>query len=310
MSKLRVISVTILSLIIMGFAGCNRKPSDKLEPGMLLVAKTIVSFDYPSDTVVIKDEIVLNATATYLLKSDVKANTTGYITSMHIKPADRVWRKQILFTLQTKEARAIGNTINELDSLFRFSGTTSVISPASGYVQMLNHQVGDYVQDGESLATIADESSFGFVMNVPYEYNQLVQIGNKVMVNLSDGRNIEGMIAKIMPAVNPESQTEQVLVQVKNRDIPENLIVNIRLVKQTSWGLCVPKIAVLTNDSQSEFWVMKLINDTTAVKTDISIGIETNSWVQLLSGDITLKDRIVTSGNYGMNDTSYVKIKK
>ena len=310
MNTLRTIAIIGMYMILITFAGCKRKSSETENTVAQPLPKTTVSVSYPSDTVILKDEITLNATATYLLKSDVKANATGYITSMHIKPADRVRRSQTLFTLQTKEARALGNTINELDPSFRFSGVTSVVSPVSGYVQMLNHQVGDYVQDGETLATITDENSFGFLMNVPYEYNQLIRNGNPLKVNLPDGRTLAGSVSKIMPAVDPVSQTEQVLVKVKEVDIPENLIASIQLVKSTTSGLCVPKLAVLTNDSQSDFWVMKLINDTTAIKVDINKGIETESWVQVLSDNITMKDRLVTSGNFGMSDTAYVTIQK
>ena len=212
--------------------------------------------------------------------------------------------------MQTKEAKALGNTINQLDKSFRFSGVTSVISPSSGYVQMLNHQIGDYVQDGEILATIADDNSFGFVMNVPYEYNQLVQLGKILSVQLPDGRNLLGKVSKIMPTVSPTSQTEQVLVKVSDKNIPENLIANIVLVKSNATGLCVPKSAILTDDAQSEFWVMKVINNNTAVKTPITKGLENNQWVEIKSGNITLKDRIITNGNFGLADTAKVKIQK
>jgi multidrug resistance efflux pump len=100
----------------------------------------------------------------FLLKSNVKANTTGYILKMNIKLSDRVNCGQPLFILQTKEARALGNTVNSLDPSFRFSGRTAVLSPASGYVFMLNHLKGDYVQEGEILATVSDAGSFGFIM--------------------------------------------------------------------------------------------------------------------------------------------------
>lgn len=273
--------------------------------------KTPVTITYPADTVSLNDEINLTALATYLLRTDVKANTTGYITGMTIKLADNVRRGQRLFSLETKEARALGNTINNLDSSFRFKGGTTVISPATGYVAMVNHQVGDYVQEGEVLATITDGSSFGFVMNVPYEYNSLIRGNKDLIVHLPDGRNIEGRVAKIMPMLDSVSQTQRVLVKVNERNqIPENLIANIKLIRQKSSGLAVPKSAVLTDDTQSSFWVMKLINDTTAVKTEIQKGVETDKWVQLQSGNLSLTDRIVTSGNYGLGDTALIKIEK
>ncbi len=300
-------TILILLVCLLFLTECNRKITESDTSAS--ISKTTVSIGYASDTVTLNNEISLNATATYLLKSDVKAVTTGYITSIQIKPADHVKRGQVLFSLQTKEAKALGNTVNQLDSSFRFSGTTKVASPTSGYVIMLNRQVGDYIQEGETLATISDENNFGFVMNIPYEYNNLVCIGSAININLPDGKTVNGNVIKIMPSLDPAAQTEQVFIKVKNENFPENLIATVRFVKSSCTGLCVPKTAVLTNDFQSEFWVMKLINDTTAIKTRISKGIETDLWVEVLAGNIKPKDRLIVSGNFGMNDTAFVTIK-
>ncbi|MDR4890641.1 MULTISPECIES: efflux RND transporter periplasmic adaptor subunit [unclassified Chryseobacterium] len=273
--------------------------------------KTEVNVAYPSDTIRLSNTITLNATATYLLKSDAKANSTGYITHMTIRLGDRISRGSVLFGLQTKEARALGNTINKLDKSFRFSGTTTVVSPATGYVVMLNHQIGDYVQDGEILATITDASSFGFVVDVPYEYLQLIKTQNSLSVKLPDGNSLPAKVAKVMPSVDAVSQTVKVLLQIANSStIPENLIGTVTLSKSTAYGLSVPKMAVLSDETQSSFWVMKMINDTTAIKTPVVKGTETDQYIQIKSGNITTKDKVITSGNFGLSDTATVKIKK
>ncbi|MGS0748481.1 efflux RND transporter periplasmic adaptor subunit [Halpernia sp. GG3] len=204
--------------------------------------------------------------------------------------------------MQTKESRALGNTINKLDKSFRFSGVTTVTCPASGYVNSLNHQVGDYVQEGEILAGITDSSSFGFVMNVPYEYHEMLVNNKNLEINLPDGKKIQGHIAKLLPSVDPISQTEKVLVKPNDQvSIPENLIVSINLKhQQNETGLYVPKSAVLTDETQTKFWVMKLKNNNTAVKIDIVKGTENNNFVQIVSGNVTLKDKIIASGNYGL----------
>ncbi|MGE8511731.1 MAG: efflux RND transporter periplasmic adaptor subunit [Chryseobacterium culicis] len=273
--------------------------------------KTEVNVAYPSDTIRLSNTITLNATATYLLKSDAKANSTGYITHMTIRLGDRISRGSVLFGLQTKEARALGNTINKLDKSFRFSGTTTVVSPATGYIVMLNHQIGDYVQDGEILATITDASSFGFVVDVPYEYLQLIKTQNSLSVKLPDGNSLPAKVAKVMPSVDAVSQTVKVLLQIANSStIPENLIGTVTLSKSMAYGLSVPKMAVLSDETQSSFWVMKMINDTTAIKTPVVKGTETDQYIQIKSGNITTKDKVITSGNFGLSDTATVKIKK
>jgi multidrug efflux pump subunit AcrA (membrane-fusion protein) len=290
--------------------GCkNKSPEDnsRLDGGN--IAKTAVSVVYPSDTLQLNDTIDLNARSVFLLKYDVKANTTGYILKMNIKLSDHVNCGQPLFILQTKEALALGNTVNSLDPSFHFSGRTAVLSPSSGYVFMLNHLKGDYVREGEILATVADAGSFGFIMELPYEYDRLVGQGDRLTVRLPDGRNLDGYAARMMPSVDPAAQTRQVFIKVKDaNDIPENLIASVNLLRKSVKGLCVPVKAVLTDDSQSEFWVMKLINDTTAVKVDIRKGIEYKNMIEIKSGNIMPEDRILVSGNYGMADTAYVKV--
>lgn len=299
----------ILTSVIILF-GCKSAPEEQslLEQSP---ARTPVSVGLATDTVNIQQQINLTAIATYLLKSDVKANTTGYITSMNIKSGDAVSRGQVIFRLETKEARALGNTINKLDKSFRFTGTTTVSSPATGYVEIVNHQIGDYVQDGEVLATITDASSFGFVLNLPYEYNQLITSQSKIIINLPDGSAVGGYVARRMPAVDSVSQTQKILIKVKDGGkIPENLIGNIRLVKQKVYGLAVPKSAVVSNETQSVFWVMKLINDSTAIKTTIEPGLQNDEFTQVKTGNLKNNDRVVLSGNYGMGDTALIKIEK
>lgn len=299
--------------LILFFYSCKNKTTEPNPSGTIaeLNPKTEVTVAYPTDTVRLNNLITLNATASYLLKSDVKANATGYITHTQIKLGDKILKGAVIFGLQTKEARALGNTINTLDPSFRFNGNTTVRSPATGYVAMLNHQIGDYVQDGEILATITDASSFGFVVDVPYEYLEMIKRKATLPITLPDGQTLAGKIARIMPTVDPVSQTIKVLLQVSNPEtIPENLIGNVSISKTSVFGLTVPKNAVLSDETQSSFWVMKLINDSVVVKTAIEKGLETNQFIQIKSGNLNKNDRVVVSGNFGLEDRAIVKIQK
>src|SRR6185437_13851785 len=83
--------------------------------------------------------IELNATSTYLQQNFVKSNLNGYIQKSNIKFGDHVQRGETLFVLKTKEASAIGNAVNLLDSSFNFSGVNIIRAGASGYVMQINH---------------------------------------------------------------------------------------------------------------------------------------------------------------------------
>lgn len=301
--------IWILIVTFIWIVGCKSK-NIETTPVEEAEIKTLVRVGHATDTIQIADEVTLNATASYLLKSDVKANSTGYITYMNLQIGDHVKRGVALFGLQTKEARALGNTINQLDPSFRFNGNTTVLSPSSGYVVMVNHQIGDYVQDGEVLATVNNANSFGFVMDVPYEYLQLLKSKKNLELTLPDGRKMTAIIAKTMPTVDPVAQTVKVLLKVSDTNIPENLIGTVSLTIQDSYNLSVPKTSVVTDETQSAFWVMKIINDSTAIKIPFEKGIENGKWVQVLSGDIKANDLVVTSGNFGMSDTAMIAIQK
>ena len=71
-------------------------------------------------------------------------------------------RGQNVFVLKTKEAQSIGNAINALDSTFKFSGIINIKAGTTGYISEINHEPGDYVQEGEQLAVINDLKEFCF----------------------------------------------------------------------------------------------------------------------------------------------------
>ena len=73
-------------------------------------------------------------------------------------------------------------------------------------------------------------------------------------------------------------------------------------------AVSLPKAAILTNDVQSEFWIMKLTDTNTAVKVLIKKGLETKDKVEILSPALTPGDKILLTGNYGLPDTAKVKI--
>ena len=258
------------------------------------------------------DYIDLNATSVFQQKNYIKSNANGYIQQANAQPGHFVEKGQILFTVKTKEAQAIGNSINVLDTTLKFSGVNKIKSPGPGYVSQLNHQTGDYVQDGEALATISDRSSFVFVMQMPYELRQYVKQGQNIQLTLPGGQTVSSHVASFMPSVDTVAQTQGVVLKLNSgNQIPENLVAKARIVKSEKKNTAsLPKEALLANETQTEFWVMKLINPTTAVKVPVTKGIEMGDRVEIVSPKFSADDKIVVTGNYGLADTAKVKIVK
>lgn len=261
-------------------------------------------------TEAMEEYIDLNATSSFLQKWIVRANATGYLKSSNIQLNQHVATGQTLYTVKTKEAQSVDNSINVLDSTFRFSGINSIKANGAGFISQINHQNGDYVQDGEQLAIITDTKSFVFLLDIPYELRPYI-LGKKTLsMVLPDGERLTGTISGNMPTMDVASQTQSIILKVNPpHAIPENLIAKVRIVKTNKLNTAsLPKAAVLSNETQSDFWVMKMIDSATAVKVPVKKGIEMTDRIEILSPVFSVSDKILLTGNYGLADTAKVKI--
>ncbi|MFZ1799033.1 MAG: HlyD family efflux transporter periplasmic adaptor subunit [Chitinophagaceae bacterium] len=304
-----LLNALLFSLILVTGSCSNNAASDKTETSPDTV--TPVTITSVRDTI-LADSVVLNATATYMQKWVVRANATGYIQSANLLLNENVQRGQTLFSIKTKEAVSLGNTINQLDSSFRFSGINTIHSNKTGFVSELNHQPGDYVQDGDQLAIITDTHSFVFLLDLPYELRPYV-VGKKTLqIILPDNEKLTGYISGDMHVIDPSTQMQKVILQVSpNHPVPENLVGRVVILKNNERMVPVlPKEAVLSNEMQDEFWVMKLSSDSIAVKVPVKKGLESNGWIEIISPQFSPADKIIITGNYGLEDSSKVVVIK
>ena len=255
----------ILLFIFIALYACNTKveTQNEVEAKIPVTLTTI-------DTTAMNSYVDLNATASFLVKNIIKANATGYLKSVTVQNTDDVSKGKMLFSLQTKEAKVLGNTINKIDPSLNFGSPIKINAEANGYITNINAQSGDYVQDGDQLAVINDITSFGIVLSLPYELKQFVKPNQELTAFLTDGTSIKTTVQKFIPTVDMASQTQNVVLKCAKNDIPENLILKVRIYKKSnSKSISLPKSAVLSDETETEFWIMKMIDNTTAVKFPI-----------------------------------------
>ena len=264
------------------------------------------------DTTGIESYTDLNATATYLVKNTIKANATGYLNSVNVATNDFVSNGAALFSIKTREAKILGNSVNKIDPTLNFGSAIKVRSNTNGIVTMVNVQQGDYVQDGDALVTINDTKSFAILLSLPYELKKYISVGQQLAVTLPDATSRIATVQKFSPTVDATSQTQNVVLKINGKqDIPENLIVKVRINKTSSFKtISLPKSAVLSDETETDFWIMKMINANTAIKVPIKKGIQTEDKIEILSPILTRDDKILLTGNYGVADTIKVKVIK
>ncbi|MDD4293326.1 MAG: HlyD family efflux transporter periplasmic adaptor subunit [Bacteroidales bacterium] len=257
----------------------------------------------------IENNISFNGKTIYLIKNLIVSPIAGYIVKMNVKFGDQVKKDDILFEIQTKENKALEDN-NKYNGKF---GIIKVSASSSGTISELNiSQTGGYVLEGGSLCSIVENRDLMVQINVPFEYNSKIKTGTKCMILLTDNTSFDGAIYRILPTINESSQTQNVLIKPNtNRQLPENLNLTVQFVNARHLNTClVPIEAVMTNETQSEFWIMKIINNNLAVKVPIKKGIENENLVEVLSPNLNKGDFIISEGAYGLEDSTLVKIVK
>ena len=257
----------------------------------------------------IESTVNLNGKTIYLKKNKIVSPIAGYIVKMNIKFGDKVKKNDVLFVIQTKENKALKNINTFTDNI----GTIKVLASSGGFINKLNiNETGGYIVEGSLLCTIVDNTDLMVLINVPYEYNSLLKIGTKCKISLADNTTVKGAISRILPTINASDQTQIVLIRLNTiRHLPENLNIIAQFIKaQHSHSYLVPKKAVMTNETEKKFWVMKIFNNNVAVKIPILKGIENDSTVEILSSNLNKNDLVISEGAYGLPDSTVVKIVK
>ena len=307
---MRLSFVTLL-LGVLFLASCKSKEEPKEEKKDSTEVSEGTPVTVTNATIGSMDETVeLTATSTFLVKSYVKANANGYLTAVNTQMGKYVKKGEELFTLKTKESQSLGNTVKDLDPSLHFEGTMHIKASASGYVTQLTYRTGDYVQDNEQLATITDTKNFVFLLNLPYELKPYLSLNRNLQLHLPDGTTLNGTIEGEMPTVDAASQTQSYMIKVDtDKSIPENLLAKVYFVQRAkSKIVSLPKEAVLTDEIQSQFWIMKMKDSTTAIKVLVKKGMETKDRVEIISPVLSPADKVLLTGNYGLPDTAKVVV--
>jgi len=256
----------------------------------------------------IQENMEINGQVVYLNKATVSAPITGFVTFVNVKLGDQIKEGSLLYKLQTKESRALQNDTATVGEQF---GIVEVFSTTSGFVSsILVQDTGIYMAESNPLLTISKNQDLLIQVNTPFQYAKWLRPGASFMVHLPDGNSIASIYSHAIPTVDPISQTQQIYLRLKNYSpLPENLNVRVAIPTNKKQNvLQLPEEAILTNEVQSEFWVMRMNADSLAIRTPITKGIEMDRTVEIVAPELTLTDNIILSGAYGLQDSTKVKV--
>ena len=248
----------------------------------------------------------------YLTSGDIKSPIAGYVTKVYVKIGDQLRKGAPLFGLETKEAYALNGKNYLNDPTLKNIGRLIIRAPDAGLVTLVQAEEREYVQDGAVLASFSAPDMFVFLIEVPAEQDSSVHVGSVCSIQLPNGRRIGGRISRTLAMADSLSQTERFVVKPDvPMVLPARLGLNITFTdQQRNNTQSLPKEAVLANELQTEFWIMKLINDTTAVRVPVKTGLQRDNRIEIVSPRFSPRDRIISKGAYGLADTASVTINR
>jgi biotin carboxyl carrier protein len=307
---MRIFKISVFSLLTVFSIlplSCHNAVKISEEVSEVITPVTIVPVMFKPVT----SSVRLPAVATFMNKSIVRTTTAGTIDKVLIAPGEYIIADQLLFTIRTREAMAMSRSV-EKDTSLSFRGLINITSHKDGVINSIAYQKGDFVQEGDELAIVSEQKSLVFILDVPFELDKYIEKNRSCTIILPDDRQISGIITGKLPDMDMQSQTIRYVVKPASTDkLPGNLIASIPIVKSTSEkALVLPKQSVLGNETQTNFWVMKLINDSTAIKIEVSKGFENNEEVEITNPVFRPDDRIILTGSYGLPDTARITIVK
>ncbi len=303
--SLLLLTATSLSLLV----SCGNKTTGNTEE--LAVPKaTVTTISLTQGR--IEEMMTLNGITVFLKKNEVVAPISGYITEVKVNFGDKVETDQVLFEIQTRENKALKQS-KEDNPISNNYGKITVAATTSGVVNKpLVLGVGTYVTEGSTLCTLADNNDLLVRVNMPFEYHNLIHSGTHCRLWLPDNTQTDGTVYRVRPYVDETSQTQEVLVKPKGTHAwPENMNLLVSFLKDSKDAtMLLPKNALLSNETQSKFWVMKIVQDSIAIEVPVKTGIKNDSIAEILPGQLSINDKIILEGGYGLPDSSVVKIVK
>ena len=299
---------TVYAGYVLLVATC-RHPEKTTDENITVRAKVKVTKVFYKD---LDEKVALTATTVYLGKSEISAPASGYIATLDVRPGDFVKKGHKLFSLETKEHRAIhqDSAINKMP--VSDLGLLSLFAPADGFVNNLIHAPGDYVQEGAAICAFVHSDKLLFQAYIPFTYNKIIKPGNHCTLLLPDSTVVQAFFGNPLNTVEASSQTCQVLI------IPERTIflpdgLNATLFITTGYvnnAQVLPVSALLSDETLQHYWLMKIINDSIAVKIPVKPGLRQGNWIEIKAPVLNDKDNFITAGNYGLSDTALVEIVK
>ena len=228
------------------------------------------------------------------------------IAQQHLDALMKVGKQQQLKSAAGQLESAKGKYLGSAAQL----GYSEIRSPMDGVVADRPLYPGEMAAAGAPLLTVMDISQVIARAHIPQPEAALLKAGDLATITVPGEENpIEGKITVVSPALDPNSTTVEVWVQIKNTDqrLKPGTSVQLSMLAQTIPNALVIPVAALLTAQAGTTSVMQVSGDDHAHQKNVRVGIRQGDSVQIVEG-LQAGDRVVASGAYGLPDKSKIKV--
>jgi multidrug efflux pump subunit AcrA (membrane-fusion protein) len=197
--------------------------------------------------------------------------------------------------------------IKQLDETGKVNKTLTFYSHVSGIVQDRKAFPQTAVTPDMELYTVADLSRIWVLADV-YEYElPFVRVGQAADITLSyyPGRTWRGRVSFINPAVDPQTRTVKVRIELPNPrlELKPQMFTDVSLKIDYGRHVVVPRDAVLDSGNRQ---IVFVAGDGSFTPRDVKLGAQVDDNVIVLAG-LKPGETIATSGNFLIDSESRLK---
>ena len=320
-------SFTVLAVILaLAFAGCHSTPAANEDNG---AEPSTATLSVTGATAVIKpmrEEILLLGETVAQRHISLRAPSAGRVIGLNILTGDRVKRGQVVAHIISREVEAAVNGLavaRQIDPAEASSLAKSVnryvqgegvpvTAPEDAIVAQRIVSPGQVVADLDQLADLIDPRSLFVNAAVPVDDLARVHAGMAAIVTspLHPGISYPGRVAGLSPSFNPAGATSTARIEfstgqrIEEAGAPVEASITSKFVPD---ALVIPASALFEDAANDTYYVFVVGADGRAHRQTVTLGIRSQSEVQVTSG-IASDQVVITSGGYALSDGLKVSV--
>jgi len=236
----------------------------------------------------------------------VQAQSQYDVAQRHLQGLNQVSQRE---TIRGSEAQVAAAKAH-LDSALVQASYGAIRSPINGVVSDRSIYPGEIASSGSPLVSIVDVSQVVARANVPVKEASAISVGRPARITGPDG-DLAGKVTIVSPAVDPNTTTVEVWVQVPNpgEKLKPGGTVRVSIIAETIQNTTIVPAAALLNSDEGGQKVMVVDKDSIAHEQKVVPGVRQGERVQIVTG-LQEGQRVVTSGGLGLEDNAKVLLQK